>query len=144
MAKPIHAVQAYSPRIKKANTVTMDSVVKYISERTGFNRGEIYGVLFELHDTLFHYLYAGNSVKLEGLGTFATKIDITGTIKLVHWPDKKLVRRLNKEGEFIGEIVNKDMIGKKSADLIARWNEEHPDDPIEEKSGKGKKDKKEK
>jgi hypothetical protein len=120
----------------------MDSVVKYISGRTGFNSGEIHGVLYELHDTLLHYLYAGNSVKLAGLGTFATKIDINGTIKLVHWPDKKLIRRLNKEGEFIGKIVNKDMIGKDSAALIARWNEEHPDDPIEETSGKGKKDKK--
>ena len=79
------------------------------------------------------------------IGHTAIKVrDINGTIKLVHWPDKQLIRRLNKKGEFIGKIVNKDMIGKDSAALIARWNEEHPDDPIEETSGKGKKDKNEK
>jgi len=39
--------------------------------------------------------------------------------------------RLNAPGDFRGEIGNRDMIGKTADELVARWNEEHPDDPVE-------------
>ena len=33
-------------------------------------------------------------------------------------------------GVFTGTIANRDNIGKTSAELVSRWNEEHPDDQV--------------
>jgi hypothetical protein len=32
--------------------------------------------------------------------------------------------------DFRGDIRNKEMIGKSSREFIARWNKEHPEDPV--------------
>ena len=37
---------------------------------------------------------------------------------------------MNKLNAFSGEIINRDMMGKTTQDLIDRWNEDHPDDLI--------------
>ena len=37
---------------------------------------------------------------------------------------------LNMPGTFSGTIVNREFIGKSSADLIAKWNEENPTDQV--------------
>ena len=37
-------------------------------------------------------------------------------------------RTVNQERVFRGHIVNAENIGKISDELVARWNEEHPDD----------------
>ncbi|NIM15499.1 MAG: hypothetical protein GTO45_26260 [Candidatus Aminicenantes bacterium] len=140
MAKKLHAIQAYSPRIKQGITVTTDDVASAIAGRSTYTEGEVHGMLMELREVMLLYFRAGQGVRLEGLGIFAPKINLEGVIRLMHWPDKPLVQRLNKGEFYTGKILNRDMIGKTTEDLIARWNEEHPDDPIEEEKDKGKKD----
>lgn len=142
MAKKLHAIQAYSPRIKAGLTVTTDEVVSAIAGRSTYTEGEVQGMLMEFREVLLQYFRAGKGVRLEGLGIFAPKINMEGAIGLIHWPDRPLIQRLNKRGGYTGKILNRNMIGKSTEDLIARWNEEHPDDPIEEVKDKGKKDKK--
>jgi len=137
MADKIKAVQAYSPRIEQQSTITMPVVVKFISDRTSLNEGEINLVLLELRDSLAFFTQSGHAVKLDGLGTFAPKIDLKGKISLAHWVDPELKRRLNGPGLFRGKILNKEMIDKTTGALIARWNEEHPDDPIKTKEKEG-------
>jgi len=56
---------------------------------------------------------------------------LDGVFNVAHWLDTALKNRLNTPGEFRGEIENRDMIGKTVDDLVVRWNEEHPDDPVE-------------
>ncbi|MCP5103575.1 MAG: hypothetical protein GY950_09360 [bacterium] len=133
MADLIHAVKAYTPRLKTDRRASMKEVVSFMAGRTGLNKGVITMVLYELKDTLTFFHLAGRAVKLEGLGSYSPKIDLNGTITLTHRIDPELKAELNKPNGYEGEIVNRDMIGKTSADLIDRWNTEHPDDKIKKK-----------
>jgi hypothetical protein len=134
--KPKHhvkAIYAYTPRVKIERPVELDQIVMYIAGRTGFNESTIIGVLAELRDSLLFFAKGGYSVRCRGLGLFSPRVSLEGKFSLNYTPDKKIKYELNTEGEFHGEIVNRDMIGKTSDDLIARWNEEHPDEPIKKK-----------
>lgn len=130
MADVIKAIQAYSPRVKLGMPVEIRELVSYIASRTGLNQGPILNVLMELRDALVFFNKAGRPVKLEGLGTFSPGMDKSGAFRVNHRPDKELINELNTPGDFGGEIKNRDMVGKSASDYIARWNEEHPDDPI--------------
>ena len=66
-----------------------------------------------------------------GLGTYAPKVGLNGVFDVAHRLDKALKNRLNASGDFKVEIGNRDMIGKTADELVARWDEEHPDDPVE-------------
>jgi hypothetical protein len=65
------------------------------------------------------------------LGTYTPKVGLGGVFDVAHRLDKTLKNRLNTPGAFKGEIENRDMIGKTADELVARWNEEHPDGPVE-------------
>ena len=130
MANKIKAIGAYRPRIKLGKTVQMEEFVEYISTRTGLNEGEINNVFHEARDGIVFFNLMGRAVKLEGLGTFTPKIGLDGILDVAHRVARRLKKRLNS-GTFRGEIINRDMIGKTSDELVTRWNEEHPDDPVE-------------
>jgi hypothetical protein len=126
----IKAMYAYSPRLKRGLMVDMDELVTFIAGRTGLNEGSILHVLMELRDSLSFFARAGRSVRVKGLGIFGPNIDLKGKFSVYHKPDKWLKNELNKPHAFKGEVLNSDMIGKTFDELITRWNDEHPDDPI--------------
>jgi hypothetical protein len=130
MAERIKAISAYVPRIILGKTAQLREVVAYIAERTGLNRGEIRLVLDELHDTALHFNRAGRAVKYPGLGIYTPSIGADGVFNIGHRLDRELKKRMNDEDTFTGDIANNDMIGKTTEELIARWDEEHPDDPV--------------
>lgn len=72
----------------------------------------------------------GRVVKLEGLGIYTPSIDLDGVIKVSHRADMALKSTLSQTDSFRGEILNRDAIGQSSADLVARWNVDHPDDLV--------------
>jgi len=43
-----------------------------------------------------------------------------------------ILRALNAEGAFRGHLVHGENVGKSSDDLVALWNRDHPDDPVED------------
>ncbi len=129
MTSRIKAIGAYRPRIKLGKTAQMEEFVEYISTRTGLNEGEVNNVLQESRDGIAFFNLMGRAVKLEGLGTFTPKISLSGIFDIAHRLARKLKKRLNA-GTYRGEIINRDMIGKTANDLVARWNREHPDDPV--------------
>ena len=64
---------------------------------------------------------------------FSPVIKLDGKIKTSFRLEKGLASELNKAAEgFEGEVINNDMIGKSVDDLVTRWNEEHPEDPVVE------------
>ncbi len=130
MAKPIHAVQTYSPRLKLGKRASMNEVVNYIAGRTGLNRGIILMVLCEIKDALLFFFLAGRPVKLEGLGCFTPKIDLNGKLNATNRIPSEFKAELNKPHAFEGEIINHDMIGKSIGELITHWNDEHIEDKI--------------
>jgi hypothetical protein len=130
MAQLMHALKAYSPRLKLGNRVSMNEVVSFISGRTNLNKGMILMMLCEIKDALVFFHQTGRSVKLEGLGCYTPKIDFNGKIDISHRIPSEFKAELNKPHAFKGEIINRDMIGKSVGEIITRWNEEHPDDKI--------------
>jgi hypothetical protein len=129
--KRIKAVSSYSPKIIQPKTADTGVLVTLIAARSSLNEGTVLNVLKELGDVIPYFFSQGRAVKVDSLGTFTPRINLDGSFTISHLPDKKLKNALNTPNWFDGEIKNKDMIGKTTDDLVARWNEEHPDDPIE-------------
>jgi hypothetical protein len=131
MASKIKAINAYMPRIDLGRRVDIDEMVDLIAARTGLNEGDVRQVMLEMRDAVIFYNKQGRPVKLEGLGIYTPVIQLDGEIKIGHRADTEIKKQLNVPGEFNGEIENRDNIGKSSDDLVAMWNEAHPDDPVE-------------
>jgi len=72
----------------------------------------------------------GRAVKLEGLGLFTPTIGLEGSLDVGFRLDTSIDGELNVPGAFKGEVLNRENIGKSSADLKALWNAEHPTGPI--------------
>ena len=130
MASRIKAINAYAPRVKLGKRAETDDLVEFIARSTGLNESGVRQVLLELRDTILFFALRGQPVKLEGLGIYTPKISLDGTFGIGHRADMALKHGLNQPGAFKGEIENRENIGKSSEDLIAMWNEEHPDDPV--------------
>lgn len=140
MAKRVKAIQVYSPRVRLGKRVEVREIVKYVADRTGLNTGEIGYVISELQAAVIHYIRQGRPVKVKGLGTYAPTVKVSGLFDVGFRVDNGIKKELNKPDTFVGEIDNKDMMGKTPGDLVARWNEEHPDDTVKiEPSKKNKK-----
>jgi hypothetical protein len=108
----------------------MDEMIDLIAARTGLNEGEVRQVLLEMRDAVLFYNLQGRAVKVEGLGTYTPIVQLDGDFKVGHRADVALKKGLNAPGEFRGEIENRENIGKTGDELVAMWNEEHPDDPV--------------
>lgn len=130
MAQLIKAISALGPRILLDRRASMNELVSLIAGRTGLNRGDILLVVNELKEAILFFALAGRSVKIEGLASYSPRVNLEGKFSLIHRQDPTINYALNTPKAFEGNIANRDMMGKTSADIIARWNEEHPEDPI--------------
>jgi hypothetical protein len=131
MANRIKAINALRPRLKLGPTVQFRELTALISSRTGLTSSQVLQVLLELRDTVAFYHLTGRGVKLDGLGTYLPNIGLDGTFNVEHRLDRDLKARLNDTESFAGTIVNRRRIGKTAAELVALWDELHPDDPVE-------------
>ena len=130
MAKLIQAVSTYGPRVEISRTMQTREIAEYMSARTSLNRGEIEGVLREFHEALIFFAKEGQAVKLEGLGIFTPSINLEGTLDVGFRLDTGVDGALNATGALTGTILNRENIGKTSAELKDKWNAEHPTDLI--------------
>ncbi|MBI3174891.1 MAG: hypothetical protein HYZ25_14290 [Chloroflexi bacterium] len=131
MAAPrIQAINAYRPRIEQGNTVQKPELIRALSRATGLVEGSIDQATKELRDHIIEFNRAGRAVKVDGLGTFSPNIDLDGTLSISFRPDPALNFGINMPGTFTGTILNRENIGKTSDDLVAQWNQEHPENPI--------------
>ena len=130
MASRIAAINTYRPKIKLGRTAGTDELVEFIARSTGLNESGVRQVLLELRDAVIAFNRQGRAVKLEGLGIYTPSLDLDGVVKVSHRADTAVGAALNQSGAFRGEILNRESIGQASDDLVARWNTEHPDDPV--------------
>ncbi len=130
MANKITAINAYRPRIEAGNTVQKQELVRQLARATGLNEGSADLVIKELRDIIIENLRAGRGVKVDGLGTWLPNIDLAGVFDVQYRMDSFLKNALNVTGIFTGTIINRENIGKTSEELILKWNEEHPEDPV--------------
>jgi hypothetical protein len=130
MASRIKAIATYRPRVVRRELAGMKQLVGFISRSTGLNESGITQVLLELRDAVTHFALQGRPVKLEGLGIYSAGIALDGTFTVGHRPDKHLKAKLNAPGAFEGEISNREYVGMTGDELVALWNEKHPEDPV--------------
>jgi hypothetical protein len=130
MASKIQAINEYRPKIKLGKRAGTDDIVEFIARSTGLNESGVRQMLLELRDTVLFFNRRGQSVKLEGLGTYSPGIGLDGVFDVGHRADSAIKNGLNEPDSFRGEIENRENIGKSSDDLVALWNAAHPDDPV--------------
>ncbi|MDQ1351156.1 MAG: hypothetical protein QG657_1458 [Acidobacteriota bacterium] len=130
MAQRIKAIGALGPRITLGKRATMNEMVSTVANRTGLNKGDVLLSVNELRDNIVSIVLSGRGVKIDGLGTFTPKINLKGEISLSVRLDSSISNDLNKRKAFEGNIENREMIGKTVPDIIAKWNELHPEDPV--------------
>ena len=87
-------------------------------------------VIKEMRDQIIEFNRSGRAVKVEGLGTYAPNISLDGTLDVQYRADTAFGNGLNIPGTFTGTILNREFIGKTSTELVAKWNEEHPEDIV--------------
>lgn len=126
----ITAISAYRPTFKRMRTMQTRQVVDDIAGRTGLNEGEIRFVAYEIRDTIIVAHQRGQAVKIDGLGTFTPTMRPDGTLDTVFRAAPELRQQLSNRHRISATILNRDSIGKSADELVARWNAEHPDDPV--------------
>lgn len=130
MASKLKAVGAYRPKIALGNTVQKAELVRYVASRTGLNEGSVDHVLRELRDSIIFFGQGGRGVKVEGLGTYLPNVLLDGSLDIDYRQDPSLKNGLNTPGTFSGSIDNRENIGKTVDELVAMWNQDHPDDLV--------------
>ncbi len=130
MASRIKAINAYCPRIKLGKQAGTDDLVEFIARSTGLNESGVRQVLLELRDAVLFFAQRGQPVKLEGLGIYTPTIDLDGTIGVGHRADPAIKRGLKDLSAFKGDVENREHVGKTGDELVAMWNQAHPDDPV--------------
>lgn len=130
MAPKIKAVNAYRPQIKQGNTVQKAELIRAVSRATSLVEGSVDQAVKEVRDQIIEFCRSGRAVKVEGLGIFTPTIDLEGYFAISFRADPAMNYGLNMPGTFSGTILNREFIGKTSDELVARWNEEHAEDPV--------------
>ena len=74
----------------------------------------------------------GAACGLKGVGLITPSMNTKGELSIRILPDPRLLRRINDRSRFVGSIANAHNLGKTGDELVAQWNELHPDDPVEE------------
>ena len=132
MTPRIKAINAYRPRIELGNTVLKAELVRALSRATGLVEGSIEQTKMELRDHIITFSRMGRAVKVEGLGTFTPSIDLEGMFSMNFRPDPALNNGINEPGTFTGTIINSENLGMSGEEMVAKWNAEHPEEPVTE------------
>jgi hypothetical protein len=128
MAKKIQAWATYGPKIVLGDPMKKEELIENIIAATNQSRGSVLAALSELDVQIEAGLKAGRIVHLpngthyEPIGKKDGSVDIGVRVN----PD--LDKKVN--AGFRGTWANAANIGKTEAEIVALWNEEHPDDPI--------------
>ena len=103
--------------------------MEFITQRTTLSTGVVRNVQESEVETIIGLLLDGRPVHT-GIAIYTPSIELDGDLKVRVRVDKRVLRALNAAGAFRGKIHHRENIGKRSAALVAMWNEEHPDDPV--------------
>lgn len=130
MAHKIQAISTFGPRIKLGDAADEERYMELITQRTTLSSGVVKNVQESQTETLIGLLLDGRPVHT-GIAIYTPSIDLDGSLEVKVRVDKRILRALNAKGAFRGNIHNAENTGKTGDDLVALWNEEHPEDLIE-------------
>jgi hypothetical protein len=132
MAHRIKAINVYCPRIDLGKTVQKPELLRAVSRAASLVEGTVDMAIKETRDQIIEICRSGRSVKVEGPGIFSPSRDLEGKLTISLRPDPAFANGLNINGIFAGKIINREYIGKTPDELVAKWNEVNPNDPVAE------------
>lgn len=128
MAKKIQVWSKYGPRVALSDPMTPEEVIENVVSATNQSKGSVLAVLSELDVQIKAGLKAGRIVRLPNGLRFEPVGKKDGYINIVVDVSSEMDTAVNST--FRGKWVNSDNIGKSESEMIALWNEKHPEDPI--------------
>jgi nucleoid DNA-binding protein len=129
MAKKIQAWTEFRPRLESTNPMTSKELIENIIAATNQSRGSVQAVLSELDVQIESALKSGRIVQLPNSTHYQPIGKKDGSVNIKVRVNPELDKRIN--AEFRGKWINSANIGKSEEEIIALWNEAHPEDPIE-------------
>ena len=129
MAKLLQAFAVYGPKINLMEAADPKRYMELITQRTTLSAGVVKNVQESEVETLVGLLREGRPVHT-GVAIFRPVIDAQGNLSVSVRLDKRITSALNAPGGFTGKVNNSANIGITSAQMVALWNEAHPEDPI--------------
>jgi hypothetical protein len=130
MTSRIRAIQAYCPRLALGKPVSTEGFMELITQRSTLSPGVVKNVHDSEIRTLLALLLEGQPVHTEA-AIYTPSIGLDGKIEIKVRLNIDLLKTLNARGYFRGKILNAENIGKSADDLVALWNADHPEDPVE-------------
>lgn len=131
MAKPMHAIVRYGPRLVPAPPATDDELAGQVAAGTNASPHMARMMLAQLSDALLYFLRRGSAVRVPGIGRFRAIMARDGSLRLHLVPDKGLVVALQDREQLEATVEHPERIGWTDAQYKALWDEEFPDDLLE-------------
>ena len=127
--KSIQVVRMLGPRIDLGGAVGLEQIARDIAADSGFDVADVVSLLHKAAERRNFYLRLGHPVHMDQLGNYTPKIDGKGNIGASLTLPRSLRRELTQG--FMGEIINKENIGKSRDELVAQYLADHPGDTVE-------------
>lgn len=128
MAKKIQAWTKFGPRLAKADPMKSEELIENIVAATNQSRGSVLAVLAELDVQIESALKAGRIVQLPNGTHYKPTGKKDGKINIDVRANPDLARRIN--AGFRGKWRNAENIGKTEAEIVALWDQVHPENKI--------------
>ncbi len=130
MAKKIQAIRKFGPRLDLGKAVDEEEYIDLVTRNSGISRGEVLQIQAESAEALMYLLRQGRPVhtataiytpSIKQDGRFDVNVRVRGGVGT----------QINVPGEFRGDVINADNIGKSTDELCDQWDIEFPSDLIE-------------
>ena len=129
MTHKIKAWTAFGPRLEPKEPMDSDEIIENIIKVTNQSKGSVLAVLSELDVQLESGLKAGRVVRLPNGTHFRPVGKKDGSVNIQVRVNPEIDKNVNVG--FRGKWRNAENIGKSEPEIIALWNEAHPEEPIE-------------
>lgn len=121
------------PKIVSQGRVDLEAMAERIAKNTTFNEDEIYGILRLWVRECNTALQRGETVKIDGLLNIAPSMKVGGKVSISNRPDRGAIANLQNPLLWTADKVNNHANLTKDTDqLLAQWDVEHPEDPVED------------
>lgn len=129
MNNKIKAWTKFGPRLEPKEPMESEEVIENILKATNQSKGSVLAVLSELDVQLESGLKAGRVVHLPNGTHYRPVGKKDGSVNIQVRVNPEIDKNVNVG--FRGKWRNAENIGKSEAEIIALWNEAHPEDPID-------------
>ncbi len=128
MAKKIQAWTEFGPRLEPVAPMTAEEIIENIVAATNQSKGSVLAMLAELDVQSESGLKAGRIVQMPNGTHYRPVGKSDGSVDINVRVNPDLDKQVNSG--FRGQWRNAENIGKTEAEIIALWNQKHPDDLI--------------